>query len=174
MVCRGGVGVVASEGDRPMAGDTRGREALRAGLLEAGWESPHRPDRALPGKFGGVAVWTIEDHLRGKSEHVRALFEAFERVIAECGSYRTTVTKTAVSFKGPVRGFAGATPRSSSLAGFLDLTEEVYESPFTRVSPYTSRLWVHRFVIQTAEQFSDQFARRVQEAYLVGQGHHRL
>jgi hypothetical protein len=119
-------------------------------------------------------AWTIEDHLRDKPEHVRAFYEAFERMIAACGPYQTTVTKTAISFMGSVRGFAGATPRSTSLAGFLDLMKEVHEPPFTRVSPYTSRLWVHRFVIETAEQLNVGFAVRVGEAYRVGEGAHRF
>jgi hypothetical protein len=118
-------------------------------------------------------AWTIEDHLRGKSAHVRVLYEAFERAIAACGAYDTTVTKTAIAFKGPVRGFAGATPRSKNLTGFLDLMAEAREAPFTRVTPYTSTLWVHRFVIEEPEQFDDRFAMRVREAYRVGQGEHR-
>jgi hypothetical protein len=118
-------------------------------------------------------AWTIEDHLRGKPDHVRALYEAFERAIAACGAYDTTVTKTAIAFKGPVRGFAGATPRSKSLTGFLDLMAEVHEAPFTRVTPYTSTLWVHRFVVEEPEQFDDRFAMHVREAYQVGQGAHR-
>ncbi len=118
-------------------------------------------------------VWTVEDHLRGKAANVRALYEAFERLITACGPYDTAVTKTAISFKGTTRGFAGATPRSKSLAGFLDLTEEVHEPPFTRVTPYTSKLWVHRFVVETPAQFDKRFAKRVREAYRVGQGAHR-
>lgn len=119
-------------------------------------------------------AWTSEDHLRGKPEGVRTLYEAFERGIAACGPYRMTVTKTAISFKGSVRGFAGVTPRLTSLAGFLDLMEEVHEPPFTRVTPYTPRLWVHRFVVETVDQFNDEFATRVREAYRVGEGAHRL
>jgi hypothetical protein len=118
-------------------------------------------------------AWTVEDHLRDKPEHVRACYEIFEQAIAACGPYQTSVTKTAISFKGAVRGFAGATPRSKSLTGFLDLQEEVHEPPFTRVTPYTSRLWVHRFVITEPEQLGERFAALVQAAYQVGQGAHR-
>jgi hypothetical protein len=118
-------------------------------------------------------AWTIEDHLRGKADHVRALYELFERAIAACGPFDVTVTKTAISYKGVVRGFAGVTPRSNTLTGFLDLMEEVHEPPFTRVVPYTSTLWVHRFVVERAEQLDNRFATRVGEAYRVGQGAHR-
>jgi hypothetical protein len=122
--------------------------------------------------FLGV-VWTVEDHLLDKPAHIRALYDAFEQAIAACGAYQTSVTKTAISFKGAVRGFAGATPRSKSLTGFLDLQEEVHESPFTRVGRYTSRLWVHRFVITDLEQLDKRFVALVKAAYEVGQGAHR-
>jgi len=76
--------------------------------------------------------------------------------------------------KGTVRGFAGVTPRASWLTGFLDLQAQFHEPPFTRVTPYTSRLWVHRFVIKSADQLDDRFFALIQAAYDVGQGAHRL
>ena len=118
-------------------------------------------------------AWTVEDHLRGKAAHVRDLYQAFERLIADCGPYEVTVAKTAISFKGEVRGFAGATPRANSLSGFLDLMEQHDEPPFTRVVPYTAKLWVHRFVVESIDQLDDRFAARVQDAYRVGAGAHR-
>jgi hypothetical protein len=116
---------------------------------------------------------TLEDHLRDKPAAVRALFDAFERLVGECGPYERSVTKTAIAYKGTVRGFAGVTPRPHDMTGFLDLTEEVHEPPFTRVSPYTKRLWVHRFVVNELGQLDDAFAARVAQAYAVGQGAHR-
>jgi hypothetical protein len=117
-------------------------------------------------------VWTVEDHLRDKPEAVRKLFEAFETLIGDCGPYDESVTKTAIAFKGPVRGFAGVTPRRRDLTGFLDLTEQVHAPPFTRVTPYTKRLWVHRFVVSDLGQLDGAFASHVAEAYAVGQGAH--
>jgi hypothetical protein len=119
------------------------------------------------------AMWTIEDHLRDKPAEVRTLFDAFERLVSDCGPHRRSVTKTAITYKGRVRGFAGVTPRRRDLAGFLDLTEEAHEEPFTRISPYTKRLWVHRFVVNDVGQFDDVFASRVAQAYAVGEGAHR-
>jgi hypothetical protein len=104
---------------------------------------------------------------------VRALFDAFERLIDSCGRYERSVTKTAIAYKGPVRGFAGVTPRRHDLTGFLDLTEPIHEPPFTRVTPYTKRLWVHRFVVTELAQLDDAFAARIAQAYAVGQGAHR-
>lgn len=126
------------------------------------------------GRAGTVhLVWTVEEHLRDTSDVVRALFESFEQLIRLCGPCERSVTKTAIAYKGVVRGFAGVTPRRHTLSGFLDLTEPVHEAPFTRVTPYTKRLWVHRFVVDDLEQFDGRFATRVAQAYAVGNGAHR-
>ena len=118
-------------------------------------------------------MWTVDDHLRDKPDVIAALFESFEKLIRACGSSERRVTKTAITYKGAVRGFAGVTPRRQHLTGFLDLTEQVREPPLTRVSPYTKRLWVHRFVVHDLDQFDASFGLRVAEAYAVGQGPHR-
>ena len=119
------------------------------------------------------SMWSVEDHLRGKSDAVRALFNTFEELIDRCGPSERSVTKTAIAYAGSVRGFAGVTPRRDRLAGFLDLTEELHEAPFTRVTPYTKRLWVHRFVVDDLAQLDRRFAERIAQAYAVGQGSHR-
>jgi Domain of unknown function (DUF5655) len=118
-------------------------------------------------------MWTVEAHLHDTSETVRSLFESFERLIGDCGPYERSITKTAIAYKGTVRGFAGVTPRRHTLTGFLDLVEPVHEPPFTRVTPYTKRLWVHRFVVDDPQQFDEGFAARVAQAYAVGNGAHR-
>ena len=118
-------------------------------------------------------MWTVDDHLAGKSDAVRVLFERFEKLIRKCGPYERSVTKTAIAYKGSVRGFAGVTPRREHLTGFLDLTEPVRSAPFTRVTPYTNRLWVHRFVLDDLRQLDRTFAARVAQAYAVGQGARR-
>ncbi len=118
-------------------------------------------------------MWTVEEHLRGKSDDVRALFECFENLVRECGPYERSVTKSAIAYKGTVRGFAGVTPRHHHLTGFLDLAEQVHEAPFTRVTPYTKRLWVHRFVVNDLDQLDLAFAARVAQAHAVGNGAHR-
>jgi hypothetical protein len=43
---------------------------------------------------------------------------------------------------------------------------------FTRVNPYTKRLFVHGFLITRDEQLDAQFADWIREAYAVGQGEH--
>jgi hypothetical protein len=118
-------------------------------------------------------TWTVEDHLKGKDDEVRRLYDAFESLVKACGPAEQSVTKTAIVFKGRARVFAGVTPRRRSLTGFLDLIEQAREKPFTRSSPYTARLWVNRFVIESPDDLNDRFAARVAQARAVGDGAHR-
>ena len=117
--------------------------------------------------------WTVEDHLSGKGDFVRDLYETLEQLIMDCGPAERSVTKTAIVFKGRVRGFAGVTPRKRGLSGFLDLMEQANEPPFTRASPYTQRLWVNRFFVDGTDQLGSSFAARIAQAYAVGGGAHR-
>ena len=118
-------------------------------------------------------LWTVEDHLRDKPDTVRELFERFDLLVRECGPSERSVTKTAIAYRGVVRGFAGVSPRRRHLVGFLDLTERVEEPPFTRVTPYTKRLWVNRFAVTEVDQLDRSFATRVAQAYAVGGGARR-
>ncbi len=117
--------------------------------------------------------WSVERHLADKPKGVVEFYQRFVALVAACGPYTVSVTKTAIAFRGTHRGFAGAKPRTSSLDGFLDLQREVRDARFLRVSPYTKSLFVHQFRITNAEQLDGSFAALVEEAYTVGYGAHR-
>jgi hypothetical protein len=106
-------------------------------------------------------------------EHVVEPYERFVDSIAACGPFSYSVTKTAIAFKGSTRGFAGAEPRTSSLDGFLDLQRHVVHERFRRVSPYTKKLFVHRFRLTSSEQIDKSFRGWVQETHEVGCGAHK-
>jgi hypothetical protein len=116
--------------------------------------------------------WTVERHLRDKPEQVVALYHDFIRLAEACGPFRYSVAKTAITLKGSRRGFAGVTPRKASLTGYLDLQRRVEDARIQRSSPYTQRLFVHRFRVVAPEQLDDEFAEWLREAYAVGQGAH--
>ena len=116
--------------------------------------------------------WTLERHLRDKSEHVVALYNEFIRLAEACGPFSYSVAKTAITLKGSRRGFAGVTPRKASLTGYLDLQHRVEDSRILRASPYTKRLFVHHFRVVAPEELDDEFADWLREAYAVGQGAH--
>ena len=116
--------------------------------------------------------WTVERHLQGKSEHVVAFYDRFIGLAAACGPFVYAVAKTAITLKGSRRGFAGVTPRQSSLTGYLELQRRVVDPRIQRSSPYTKHLFVHRFKIVALEDLDDEFGAWLCEAYAVGQGAH--
>lgn len=61
--------------------------------------------------------WTVARHLADVPESVIDLYEHFVELVSTCGPLDLTVTKTAIAFKGPHRGFAGAKPMRASLDG---------------------------------------------------------
>jgi uncharacterized protein DUF5655 len=116
--------------------------------------------------------WTVEDHLRDKPATVVALYRRFVELVQACGPVEYAVSKTAITFKGSRRGFAGAKPRAQSLDGYLDLQRRVEDPRIRRAAPYTKRLVVHQFRVSAPEQLDEEFAGWVREAYQVGQGGH--
>jgi Domain of unknown function (DUF5655) len=116
--------------------------------------------------------WTVEDHLRDKPAAVVALYRRFVELVQACGPFDYAVSKTAITFKGNRRGFAGAKPKAHGLDGYLDLQRRVEDPRIRRASPYTKRLVVHQFRISAPEQLDEEFAGWVREAYQVGQGGH--
>jgi len=112
------------------------------------------------------------DHLVGMPERSVALYHAFVGLIAACGDYTVSPSKTSITFKGARRGFAGARPDNKGLVGYLDLQRAVTDRRITSVSPYTKRLFVHHYRIRELAELDDDFAAWVREAYAVGQGAH--
>ena len=118
------------------------------------------------------AEWNVERHLLGKPPEVVALYHQFTRLVSACGPVTYSVSKSAITFTGARRGFAGARLTHRALGGYLDLQRRVDDPRITRSSPYTSRLYVHQFRIENASQLDDEFAGWIREAYQVGGGAH--
>jgi hypothetical protein len=116
--------------------------------------------------------WTVEDHLRGQPAGSVALYRRFVELVQACGPFTYAVAKTTITFKGARRGFAGARPDARGLVGYLDLRRELTDPRITRVSPYTAKLYVHRYRVTALPQLDDVFAGWVGEAYAVGAGAH--
>lgn len=116
--------------------------------------------------------WTVERHMAGATEEVRALYERFIALVERNGPFIYRVTKSNITLKGPRRGFAGAVPRKNTLAGYFDVTRQISDPRILGSSPYTSRLYVHQFRITSPDQLDDEFAGWLAEAYAVGQGAH--
>jgi Domain of unknown function (DUF5655) len=120
----------------------------------------------------GAREWTVAAHLEGCDATVIRLYERFVELVQACGEFEVTVSKTAISFKGTRRGFAGAKPKQRWLDGYLDLQRPVADPRIRRASSYTKRLFVHQFRVTGVDQLDEEFAGWVREAYAVGQGRH--
>lgn len=120
-------------------------------------------------------AWSVEDHLAGAPpEHV-ALYRQVEDLIRAQGPVEVSVSKTTITFKGRRRGFAGARPTSRGVRGYLDLMRPVEgDARITNVSPYTTRLFVHQYVLRSPDDVDATFEAWVREAYRVGEGDHLL
>jgi hypothetical protein len=116
--------------------------------------------------------WTVEHHLRGCDHGVVELYERFVELVRACGPFELSISKTAITFKGSRRGFAGAKPKKAWLDGYLDLQRKVTDPRISRASPYTKRLFVHQFRVSALDQLDGDFADWVREAYEVGEGRH--
>jgi len=116
--------------------------------------------------------WTVDDHLDGKPPEVIELYRRLVELVEACGPFEYSVSKTAITFKGSRRGFAGAKPGKTGLGGYLDLQRVVEDPRITNASPYTKRLYVHHFRVTHLEELDHEFASWVGEAYDVGRGAH--
>jgi hypothetical protein len=117
--------------------------------------------------------WTVERHLASASPHSVELVDRFIALVEACGPFTYHPSKTTITLKGTRRGFAGVGPRRYGIAGYLDLMRPVEDDPrITNVTPYTKRLFVHSYRIETAAQLDEGFAALVAEAYAVGAGEH--
>lgn len=117
-------------------------------------------------------VWTVDDHLHGRPPAHVELYEQFVALVAACGPFEYSVSKTTITFKGPRRGFAGARPDAHGLVGYLDLSRQLSDPRIRSAEPYTKRLFVHRFRVADIDELDSEFAGWVREAYAVGQGAH--
>jgi uncharacterized protein DUF5655 len=160
--------------DPALVGVRRSRPPPRTRGTKSAASAPQAAKAPDAGTLTGVAdaEWNVERHLLGKPPEVVALYHHFAGLVSACGPFTYSVSKSAITFKGARRGFAGARLRQRALVGYLDLQRRVDDPRITSSSPYTSRLYVHQFRIETASQLDDEFAGWIREAYQVGAGAH--
>jgi hypothetical protein len=77
----------------------------------------------------GIEEWTVAHHLGGCDPAVVRLYERFVELVQAYGEFEVAVSKTAISFKGTRRGFAGTKPKKRRLDGYLDLQRPLPERP---------------------------------------------
>ena len=112
----------------------------------------------------------LEPHFEGKSTKVRAIFDAFARMLAGFGPVTTLPEKTRIAFQVRM-SFAQLTIRRDWVIGHLVLARRVEDPLFTRVESFSPRNHVHAFRLdeQAVVEALRDYAR---EAYAVGRQDH--
>ncbi|UUT34659.1 DUF5655 domain-containing protein [Microbacterium elymi] len=118
------------------------------------------------------AEWTVARHLADKPDFAIALYHRFIEMVEAVGPFTYAVSKSTITLKGKRRGFAGAHPVQSGLRGYFDLQRVVSDARISSSAPFSNRLFVHYFRIESADQLDHRFAEWLREAYAVGNGAH--
>ena len=127
-------------------------------------------------KMTNTRKWIHSIFNHGRLGHAAALLPLL--VVAACnrsnvqaaGPAEYAPVKGQVGFRGQHRIFAGVKLTRRGLEGYLDLPRQVESPRFRHIAPYTRRLFVHHFVLTSADQLDTEFSGWVREAYLVGEG----
>lgn len=115
----------------------------------------------------------LQQHMAQATPAGRGLYARFVEILDAIGPYTVHPAKSTITFKGTRRGFCGAHPKGERLVGYFDLMRPLDPDPRLRsVSPYTKKLYVHQFRIETTAEMDGAFEAWLREAYLVGQGEH--
>ena len=116
--------------------------------------------------------WTVAQHIESGPEWVVPLFRLFSERVNAAGPCEYAPVRAQVGFRGTHRIFAAARLTKTGLRGYLDLAREVDNKVFTKVDPYTKRLFVHHFTLVSENQFDEEFDGFLREAHAVGMGEH--
>ena len=114
---------------------------------------------------------TVKQHLKGKSAHVRSLYEAFAALVEKCGPVSVVPTKTRIGFQVRMI-FAAVSLTTQGLDGHVVLSRRLEDPRFTRIESISPKNHVHHFQIQSLEELDGEVAGWLKEAYQVGEQKH--
>jgi hypothetical protein len=114
---------------------------------------------------------SLEDHFRGRSPEIRALYDAVVEALSGIGPVRVIPEKTRIAFQVRM-SFAQVTPRSRWLDGHVVLARRLESPRFRKVETFSARNHLHAFRLHELAEVDDEFRSWLAEAYLVGQQRH--
>jgi hypothetical protein len=107
-----------------------------------------------------MAVWK-----RRMSPKARAVFDAFERVVASCGTYHLSPAKTRITVLAEVR-FAGVSaPAANGLTVSFALPKPVKSARLTRVKEEIPGWWSHHLVVRDPSEFDAELIGWIRQSY---------
>ena len=108
--------------------------------------------------------FSVRKFLAGKGPRAKALFERFERTIAECGPYDVAPAKTRVAFLAQVRFASVNRAGEGGLDVHLVLPRRIESARFRKVEKL-GKLYVHHLRLGRLEDFDDELQGWVRAAY---------
>jgi hypothetical protein len=109
--------------------------------------------------------FSVEGFLEGKGPRARALFEAFEQMVAACGPYEVAPAKTRVAFMGRVR-FAGVNAISDRGMTISFALPRPLDDPRIRKVEHIAKGWHgHWMRITRTEELDDELLGWLRESY---------
>ena len=122
-------------------------------------------------QWHACTTMTVEEHLRDKTPFAVELFEAFEKLVRECGPVRLHPVKTGLGFVARMT-FAGATLRQRWIdVGFL-LPYRLESDRVRKVETYGLHTHGHRVRIREAGELDPELRDWIRQAYRVGMQEH--
>jgi len=112
----------------------------------------------------------LEAHFEGKSEKVRAIYDAFLAMLAGFGPVTILPEKTRIAFQVRM-SFAQLTIRRDWVLGHLVLARRADDSLFTKIETISPRNHVHHFRLDDPGEV-ERLQGYASEAYAVGRQDH--
>ena len=109
----------------------------------------------------------LDDHFLGKSDEVRAIFDAIVAEVTKFGPVTVLPEKTRIALQVRM-SFAAFTPRRQWLNGHLVLARRVDSTRFTRIEILSPRNVLHAFRLTSATEVDSEMVDWLAEAYQVG------
>ncbi len=113
----------------------------------------------------------LEGHFRGKSEQVRATFDAVVDAVTRFGPVTILPEKTRIALQVRM-SFAAFMPRRHWLNGHLVLARRIDSPRFTRIEIFSPRNVLHAFRLTSPAEVDAEFVGWLEEAYQVGLQRH--
>jgi Domain of unknown function (DUF5655) len=125
---------------------------------------------ANPNQSHACGRHQLAPHFEGRSEKVRAIYDAFLAMLREFGPVTVLPEKTRIAFQVRM-SFAQLTIRRDWVLGHLVLARRVEDPVFTRVETFSPRNHLHAFRLDDPAAV-ERLRAYAGEAYAVGRQDH--
>jgi hypothetical protein len=115
--------------------------------------------------------WTVAERFAGRPAALRALFDAFVKLLRSNGPVRLHPTKTRIGVIARMT-FANMTVMQTKLRVGLILTRRVDSPRWVKVERYSPRCFGHYFNLTNHDELDDELRALAAEAYQTGRQLH--